>query len=333
MCTEYENGLIVASFKAGKKPKEISEDIGVPIRTLQKKWRTYLDRGTLTPKSKSGSPKKTSEREDTRIVREVRKDPFTTCKQIAINIGRPELSPETIRRRLHKVGKLKSHHAARKPFLRAQNRLHRLRWAREHVNWTASQWRSVLWSDESKFVIRYGGARRVWRRQGERYKPRNTMKTVKHDKKVMVWGCFNANGVGHLHRINGIMNAPKYHTILVQHMIPSARGLNLNGDPWIFQQDNDPKHNAKINKAYLRRKGITVMDWPAQSPDLNPIENLWSELDRRLRKRVCHTENDLFDILKQGWESLDQDYLEKLVDSMPRRCKAVIDAKGHGTKY
>jgi hypothetical protein len=189
-----------------------------------------------------------------------------------------------------------------------------------------------LWSDESKFEIRYHASRKVWRKDGQRYNPKNTIKTVKHDKSVMVWGCFSYWGVGRLYRINGIMKKEHYHSILQRQMIPSAAGLFL-GRPWIFQQDNDPKHMALINKRYLENKGVNILNWPAQSPDLNPIENLWNELDRQLQNRDCNSEDELFDTLKDGWDDLTAEYMEKLVDSMPRRCAAVIAANGNGTKY
>jgi hypothetical protein len=328
----YENGLIIAGFQGGKKARQLHEELQIPISTLYCKWKRFLKEGTLVPKPRCGSPKKTTDREDSMIVREVKKNPFMTCKQVAVAVGRPDLSPDTIKRRLVKVGKLKCRTAAKKPWLRPVNRVNRLAWARAHVNWTQAQWREVLWSDESKFVIRYHASRKVWRLKGQRFNPKNTVKTVKHDKKVMVWGCFSYGGVGRLYRIHGIMDAMGYHSILQRQMIPSAEAL-FPHIPWTFQQDNDPKHTAGVNKRYLQNKNVNVLDWPAQSPDLNPIENLWNELDRRLKRRACNTENELFEVLKEGWDALPQDYLQKLVDSMPNRCRAVILARGNGTKY
>jgi transposase len=148
----------------------------------------------------------------------------------------------------------------------------------------------------------------------------------------MVWGCFTYAGVGILHRINGIMKKEQYKYILQYKMIPSAQRL-FAGNNWIFQQDNDPKHTARINKAYLLNKQVQTLDWPAQSPDLNPIENLWSQLDRDLKDRVCNTPDQLLEVLKGGWEALTLEYIQNLVDSMPRRCEAVIKANGRGTKY
>ena len=292
----------------------------------------WMTNGTLALKPRSGRPRKTTRREDKLMVRQVQINPFISCKDIKVQIQRPDVSIHTIRRRLIKVGKLKSRRAAKKPWLREVNRLRRLAWARAHINWTSDQWRSILWSDESKFEIRHHASRKVWRKDGQRYNPKNTVKTVKHDKSVMIWGCFSYSGVGRLYRIRGTMNKEMYHSILQREMIPSA-ALLFPHSPWIFQQDNDPKHTARLNQTYLANIGVTVLDWPAQSPDLNPIENLWNELDRRLKDRDCNSEDDLFDTLKDGWDSIPADYMEKLIDSMPRRCAAVIAANGNGTKY
>ena len=115
-------------------------------------------------------------------------------------------------------------------------------------------------------------------------------------------------------------------------MIPSVRRLFPEGD-WIFQQDNDPKHTALSVRALFRDMAIPVLPWPSYSPDLNPIENLWSVLDYKLRKRRPQNKEQLFQALSDGWNALDRDLLTQLVDSMPRRIQAVIDIDGYPTKY
>jgi hypothetical protein len=208
----------------------------------------------------------------------------------------------------------------------------RLEWCHERKNWTIEQWRKILWSDESPYVLRYAKRFRVWRMHNERYNPQVCRATVKHDKKINVWGCFAAHGVGKLYRVEGILDAKGYHSILQRQMKPSMNQLFPDKNSF-FQQDNDPKHTANINKSYLRRYEVPTLPWPSQSPDLNPIENLWSILDDRVKNRVPNSEKELFQVLEEAWNNLPVALLTSLVDSMPRRVAAVIQNKGFATKY
>lgn len=103
----------------------------------------------------------------------------------------------------------------------------------------------------------------------------------------------------------------------------------------VFQHDNDPKHTAKLTQQLLRSKPYKVLDWPAQSPDLNPIEHLWNEVQRRLRKNTVHISSvsSLWMAVEDAWNTIEQSICEQLIRSMPNRVAAVIKAKGGYTKY
>lgn len=280
----------------------------------------------------SGRKRKTSDSADRLIVLQVKRNRFTTAEEIREATGLENVSNKTIRRRIFECSEFASYWAVRKPFISENNRKKRVQWCLEHRDWTVEQWRKVIWTDESPYVLRFNCSQRVWRSANERYDKKCILASVKHDQKLMVWGCFTAHGVGDLHRIVGIMDKHVYHSVLVHHFRPSANRLFPNGD-YIFQQDNDPKHTAIINKDYVKNKNIPTMRWPAQSPDLNPIENLWSILDRRLKDRKVNTLDELFKTLQDGWNKLDTDLLTRLCDSMPHRIEAVLHSKGMPTKY
>uniref|UniRef100_A0A8R1ESB9 Tc1-like transposase DDE domain-containing protein n=1 Tax=Caenorhabditis japonica TaxID=281687 RepID=A0A8R1ESB9_CAEJA len=122
-----------------------------------------------------------------------------------------------------------------------------------------------------------------------------------------------------------------YQEILENTMRPWARA-NL-GRSWVFQQDNDPKHTSGHVANWFRRRRVDLLEWPSQSPDLNPIKHMWEELERRLNGVRASNANQKFVPLEAAWKSIPMTVVQTLLDSMPRRFQAVIDAKGYPTKY
>ena len=147
----------------------------------------------------------------------------------------------------------------------------------------------------------------------------------------MLWGCFSALGVGPLIEVEGIMDRFKYADIVTDTMLPYAR-RNL-GRCWMFRQDNDPKHCSKHVEGSMKRHKIRKLEWPSQSPDLNPIENLWAILDKRVRVRQASNTRDFLKMLQETWQEIPQETLIRLVASMPKRCAKVIKGNGWHTNY
>ncbi len=155
---------------------------------------------------------------------------------------------------------------ATKPLLNQRQRQKHLTWAVEKKNWTVAQWSKVLFSDESKFCISFGNqGPRVWRKSGEAQNPCCLKSSVKFPQSVMIWAAMSSAGVGTLCFLKTNVTAPVYQEILEHFMLPSADQLFKDAD-FIFQQDLAPAHAAK---SWFNDHGV---DWPAISPDLNPIE-------------------------------------------------------------
>lgn len=330
--SDFEKGRICSFHEAGWSNVDIGKKIGRPESTVRGFLKRVESRGHIADAHASGRPRKTTAITDRRIVRMAKANRRITAKEIQQHLPSEEsISERSIQRRLN-TGGLRGGWSLKKPLISEKNRKRRVAWAKEHLQWTTEQWKRVLWSDESPFVI-YGTARqRVWRLPNERYSPTTTRATVKHSVKVMVWGCFAASGVGTLHLIEGTMDRNVYKNILIHQMKPSAKKI-FQDDKFIFQHDNDPKHTAKCVKSYLEKQSFETMSWPAQSPDLNPIENLWAIIEYRLRDRRCSSAQDLYSAIKTEWERLEPSLLENLIESMHRRCQAVIDSNGFPTKY
>ncbi|MGH0192815.1 UNVERIFIED_CONTAM: hypothetical protein FKN15_028285 [Acipenser sinensis] len=162
--------------------------------------------------------------------------------------------------------------------------------------------------------------------------PKNTIPTVKHGGgRIMLWGCFSSAGTGALVRIEAKINGAKYREVLEENLLPSARKLKL-GRKSTFQHDNDPKHTAKATLEWLRNKKVNVLEWPSQSPDLNPIENLWHDLKIAVHQRSPRNLTELEQFCKEEWSNIAKSRCEKLVETYPKRPTAVIAAKGTSTK-
>ena len=132
-------------------------------------------------------------------------------------------------------------------------------------------------------------------------------------------------------RVETTMDRFEYVRVLEDGMIPSAWAMR--GLDYIFMQDNAPCHRAQYVTDWFEEQQVSVMSWPAQSPDLNPIENLWDHMERKLRDMPCTTKEGLWENLQHIWSSIPSDTIQNLVQSMPKRVEAVIEAHGGHTKY
>ncbi len=154
---------------------------------------------------------------------------------------------------------------------------------------------------------------------------------MKFPQSVMIWAAMSSAGVGPLCFLKSTVNAAIYQEILEHFMLPSADKLYGDAD-FIFQQDLAPAHTAKGTKSWFNDHGVTVLDWPANSPDLNPIENLWGIVKRKMRDTRPNNADELKATIKATWASMPPQQCHKLISSMPRQIEAVIKAKGAPTK-
>ena len=227
----------------------------------------------------------------------------------------------------------KSYRARKKPMLNALQKDKRIKFCKKYLAWNEEQWKTVLWSDEATFTITGTPSSRVYRRPGsDPLDPKFTSKFVKHPASLMVWGCFTYHGVGELVILpaNEKVNQNNYLELLSDVLCDSFEKTKAK----VFMQDSAPAHVAKTVTKWLTDCEVPFFrDWPGNSPDINPIENLWSHMKKQLRGMDTSSVPKLEDAVKQLWASFSPSYLQNLASSVPKRLKEIVKRKGNASKY
>lgn len=287
-----------------------------------------------------GRPRKvddTTLRRAQRMITSGKVDTATQATRALQDMTNTTFTPQSLRNHLKKSG-LKAVVKKKRNFISRQNKIDRLNFAIAHRHWTIDDWRRVVWSDETK-INRMGsdGRKWVWKRPGEGLSKRLVDQKVKHGGgSLMLWGCMTySHGVGTCHKIDGTMDGDVYARIMDRHLPASCKKWRVRLRDVIFQQDNDPKHRSEPAQDWFADHQVNLLPWPSNSPDLNPIEHLWSHLKTRLGEHATYPKGmlELWDRVQDEWQKIPLNVVQNLIESMPDRVEAVIKAKGAWTKY
>lgn len=194
----------------------------------------------------------------------------------------------------------------------------------------------MLFSDETHFYLGHHGREYVNRPLGAGIDPKYTRKDNEQLRgKVTLWGCICADGLGHAELYDDSLTARRYQSILHLNLQRSAEALwpGRSRGQWWFQQDGATPHTAGTSQAWFHNHGIDVIEWPALSPDLNPIEELWNDLKVRVYGRHPHTMEELERYVTEEWAATDLRFISHICRSMPRRLQQVIANHGHKIPY
>jgi transposase len=304
--------------------RDVAKEVGVSNSTVQKWLKRYHQTGDVNEEERSGRPKLKSSKMEKIILSTMMEDREISSNDINNKLKRAhiEVSNRTVRRRLAEHG-FYSGTPTNKPFLKSEHIEKRLKWANSNLD---RDWKSVIFTDETTIQL-FQNPSRVWKRKGEII----VAPTVKHPPKVHVWGCFSSKGFGKLIIFTDILDSFKMCKIYKKSLLPIAQ--KWFGNDWTLCEDNNPKHTSRYSKQWKLEHSVERMNWPAQSPDQNPIENVWHLLKYKVAKRHPKTIKQLKRTIQLIWKNFDQNLAQKFSNSMSNQIQALIEAKGGVTIY
>jgi transposase len=343
-----ERGIIIGMKMARTPLTEISSNTHHPITTVSSVIQRWEQTGTTASAPRSGRPLLLSPRDLRRIDLYISKNASTRRQTLkgVIEALDLEVSSKTLQRALEHLG-YKRRIARVKPILTKKDMKQRLAFARKYKDWTAEEWGRVIWTDESS--IKVGETRSgncwVWRKKGEALHPDCVEKKKKRGTGNTFWGAFRLKKKGpgfFIKPERGENGKPKSITSatyrdqvltdpLQQFRLESREEL---GEEPLIMEDNAPTHKKYAIPA-RNALGFESMNWPPNSPDLNPIENVWYVIKEQIFKdhwKVTST-GEMEEVVKKIWNEFPQEKMDNLVKSMERRINLILETKGGYIKY
>ncbi|GFV58776.1 transposable element Tcb2 transposase [Trichonephila clavipes] len=307
---DFMRGRIIGKIEEGRKITDVAREFDIAHSVVSRLWKSFKTTGMCSRRHGGGRVRSTTPAEDRYIVLSAKRNRRTTAQQVAnqfLAASGKQISRKTVPRRLRGGGLYARRPVVRVPLTR-QHRTARLQWCREHHNWTEQDWPCVLFSDESRFSLSSDCRRQlIWRESGTAYRPENIQEKDRYPTcSIMVWAGIMINGRTRLHVVaNGTMTGKRY---IDEVLLPPD---------------------------CLGSEGLICLVWPARSPDLNPIENVWDALGRQVagRNYPPTNKNTLIRALTEEWDKLPQQLLDNVVQSMVRCVECCITLHGGHIPY
>ena len=293
-----------------------------PLSTIYYNLKKFKKTGSNEHSGGNGRPKKIDGASSRALGQHICRDNSLSTRELAVKLLERgiEVSHQTVGRHLKEVGYSKGLPRAT-PMLTEKQKQNRVLWAQNHLNDT---WEQTFFLDETAFEL-YRNTVRRW------YKGARPIRRMPKSRvKIFAWGGFCIRGKSNLFFFSTDHGRKILVEILREH-VPNIR--RLLGDDWRFQQDNDPKHTSRLAKSFIKENMPELIDWPSNSPDLNPIENLWGIVKGNVEKRMPKDLDKLKRYMDEEWQKIPNSLLMGLVRSLRRRCELIIESNGERILY
>jgi transposase len=327
LSTEERWGVVTLRNQLNWTQARIAKHYKVDKKTVMEILKRHRKTGTVDDLRRSGRKRKLSELEEKKIVKQAKK--WKSAPQITKNLSK-KVNVRTVQRVIQNSG-LKWLRVIKVDELTEAQEATRLTYAKEMKGYN---WKQVIFSDEKSFWL--GSVpTHAWQEPGNRKK----VEVKTHTKKIHVWGAMGYYFKTKLYFFEKNLTAALYQTIIKDRL--QQKNITYSDDcpqylreKWIYLQDNDPKHKAKKSMETLKNLiGNRYINHPSKSPDLNPQEDMWSHLERKLQDVNITTIRSLKIFLNKEWKKITWDDIRKSATSMPRRLEECIQLNGKRTSY
>jgi transposase len=316
---------VLTYVNLGKKSEWIMKTLGLKKSTFYDIVKMGKVRKENEYKNKPGPKKKVNKVQMIRIQKDLEKKPRQSLRKLR-STHKLATSNATLSRVLRSIG-IDRRKMKKRPKMTQEHMEKRVDFALRHCH-PEFDWSKWIWTDEKKFNLDGpDGYNYYWHTPGS--PPLYFSKDASAKKYVMVWGGISKNGQTKLMKVVGRFNAQRYCEMLEEGLLPSYD----DGD--IFLQDRASCHTARETKLWLKKNNVEMVYNPTKSPDLSPIENAWSWMAHEVYadKPAYQNVQDLEIAIRAAWDKMPQEYIDRLIDSMPSRMKQVIERKGEYIDY
>lgn len=311
---------VAALHRAGHSVREVA-DIVQKDKSFVERWWNRTD---IVSRHGGGKPRVLTRALIDKVRKKLTSKERTSTRIVARAM---KISQTVVVKAAHLSG-LFPYHRWRKLILSKKDVSARMAWAKRHQN---EHWDRVMFTDEKiVFCVPRPNSKNdiIWADKGTKVLP---APYDRHSAKLNVSASIWLDGRSEVHIFSENLTGLLYKDILTRTILPAANNMPAGGFKLLL--DNDPKHKSHLVRDFLHENNVAVLYPPPRSPDVNCIENVWPLLIDELHKLGHQTAASLRGSIKKAWAKISQESIRNCVLSMTKRCRLVVEAKGHHIKY